>query len=90
MWYIVQGGIWQKDKISPNKHVIMAYGTAVVALPSQIAYSGGVEKHLVIALWSHYKSFNNINSYELIFMSNENLPKCTLLLCINLRKPDKK
>jgi len=57
----INGGIWQKDKISTNKHVI--YGTAVLGLPSQNIYSGGVEKHLVIALWSHPQElFNNIKS----------------------------
>ncbi|KAH1240534.1 Vacuolar protein sorting-associated protein 2 1 [Glycine max] len=31
-------------KALPYKHVIVAYGTAIVGLPSQIAYGRGVEK----------------------------------------------
>ncbi|KAH1217013.1 hypothetical protein GmHk_13G037759 [Glycine max] len=33
--------IWQKAKIPPYKHAIAACGTAIVTLPSQIAYGRG-------------------------------------------------
>ena len=38
-------------KALPYKHVIVAYGTAIVGLPSQIAYGRGVEKCHVIVFW---------------------------------------
>ena len=37
---MVDGGIRQKTKILPNKHVIVAYGVTIAGLPSQIAYGG--------------------------------------------------
>ena len=40
---MVDGRIWQKAKIPPYKHTIVAYGAAIAGLPSQIA-SGGWQK----------------------------------------------
>ncbi|RDX99700.1 hypothetical protein CR513_17233, partial [Mucuna pruriens] len=40
---VINGGWWEA-KIPPYKHAIVAYGTTIAGLPSQIAYGGGVEK----------------------------------------------
>ena len=36
------GGTWQQAETPPYKHTIAPYGTAMVGLPSQIAYGGWV------------------------------------------------
>ncbi|KAH1267521.1 putative serine/threonine-protein kinase SIS8 [Glycine max] len=45
---------WQKAKILPYKHAIVAFGAAIVGIPSQIVNGGWVKKYHVIALWRRY------------------------------------
>jgi len=40
LWVSVIDGRWWMAKLPPYKHTIATYGTAIVGLPSQIAYGG--------------------------------------------------
>jgi len=48
---MVDSRIWKKAKNPSYKLAIVAYGAAVVGIPSQIAYDGCKKTHHAILLW---------------------------------------